>query len=249
MAFTHIAHAKITSANPAVTAAMDTTAGGGASLLVAVCSRFTTFPASGELTDSASNTWLLRTGQASASNCNARVFYCIAPSTSATHTFTLTKSGDYPDVSVFAFHAGGTVTYNQESGAVNSSDAYTLAPGSLTLASGELAITGIGGYYVPNPDPPTVDSSFLPSPVVFTDNLAIGQNVMSASAYLIASGAGAVSPTWTFGSGGTFIKMAAVMATFLDSGGGGGGGRGVFRPAEPLGGVGIGGSFFKDPLQ
>ena len=77
------------------TSAIDTT---GATLIVASVGRLN----SGTLTDSESNTWTLASSPG-INTTTQEYYYCISPTTSASHTFTYSGSNTFPGISVAAY--------------------------------------------------------------------------------------------------------------------------------------------------
>lgn len=155
-------------------------------------------------TDSASNTWTKLTISTGGAYSNA-LWYCINPTTSPTHNFSLTGTDPYPSLQGSAFSAGGTPTYEAESG--NSGLGGTsLQVGSITPnGNGRLFVTGLQ-FAAANTV--SVDSSFT----IGAQNDR-GQAQGGAIAYKIQTTGGAENPTWSWT---TSTLSSAVMATFVD---------------------------------
>jgi hypothetical protein len=180
------------------------------------------------LSDSAGNTWTGLTTYTG--NSAVRLFYCEAPVTSASHTFTLTfpggPFGTGPTVAVQAWSGSGVSPFDVENG-VTSGGPTSGGPGSITPnVSGELIVTvySTGG----SPVSITIDSGFTILDQV-TNN---GNSAAGAHAYLVQMTAGAVSPTFSWGNvdfGGAFA-----IASFKPGGGGG-------AASHLLGLMGVGG--------
>ena len=185
--------------NGGTTVAINTT---GASLIVVSVSWFgnpVTF------TDSAANTWTALTTQAGGGPQSNRLYYKISPTTSATHTFTVTGTGIYCVIGVVAF-SGTPVTFLSQNGAPNLGVVTSFQPGAVSPAnvSGALFVTGLNcgtGTAI------SVDSGFTASAVSAGAN-----NDGGGIAYLIGTTGSAVNPTWswTTANGG-----AATSAVFL----------------------------------
>jgi hypothetical protein len=173
-------------ANTVTSSSMDTT---GANLIVVSVA---TYGALGSnLTDSQSNTWTALTTAASLTNrAVERLFYCIAPTTSSSHTFTFTQQGTYPSISAVAF--SGVAAYESENTSTPAGNATTVQTNSVTPSKdGSLVFAGActdGGIYT------AVDSGFTLETSVSHNS---GVHMGSASAYLIQTTAAAVNPQFT----------------------------------------------------
>lgn len=168
------------------------------------------------ISDSYSNTWIGLTGQNSG-NGSVRLFYCIAPTVGAAHTFSC-SSGTAPEIGVMAFVAGLS-TFDAENGATQSSGT-SLAVGSLTTASDEeivvVATADANSFGVRG-----IDGTMLCQ--ADADFLVGGQHYTSVTYCGIQHAAGVISPTVTM-TNSTF--RAAVIAAFTSTNGAGGGGGG-----------------------
>ena len=164
--------------------AMDTT---GANLIVV--SVATVGSLGSNLTDSQSNTW---TALSISNNSGAlqRLFYCISPTTSSSHTFTFNQSGTYPSISAVAF--SGVAAYESENTSTQTGLSTTIQTGSVTPSkNGSLVFAGActdGGNYT------AVDSGFT---LETSESHLSYQHMGSASAYLIQTTAAAVNPQLT----------------------------------------------------
>ena len=101
--------AQSTNGNNVTTGAINTTNASVLFVLAAVDST-----SSEVITDSASNTWTARTDFGAGTN-HVRLFYCINPTTSASHTFTCTIASGKPSIAVAAF--SNVSSYDTEVGA------------------------------------------------------------------------------------------------------------------------------------
>lgn len=164
--------------------AMDTT---GANLIVVSVATYSSLGAN--LTDSQSNTWTSLT-TASPNRAKSRLFYCINPTTSSSHTFTFSQSGTYPSISAVAF--SGVAAYESENTSTQTGLSTTIQTGSVTPSKdGSLVFAGActdGGIYT------AVDSGFTLETSV---SHVSAQHMGSASAYLIQTTAAAVNPQFT----------------------------------------------------
>lgn len=222
MAFLVGASMAVAGAADATTAAVDTTASGGAKLFVVGLQNVSNFIGSPCVTDSASNTWSLGTLFTGSSSRYARMAYCVAPTTSATHTFSFTaaNSAFYPVICVAAFtNIPSSSTFDAESaGAETLTAAVTVQPGSLTPANANnLLVTFVGG------DPYatiSINSGFtIPAAATFEKGSHGGGTQGGALAYLIQTATTAQNPTWTAGTNDATIM--GLMMAFKESGGGG----------------------------
>jgi hypothetical protein len=196
------------------TAAVDTT---GATLIVASVSDH---PAnSGTISDSQTLTWTTSLSSANATGSEVKLFFAVATSTNASHTFTYSGASTFPAICVIAFagtHATTPYT-GQESTATAASN--SVQPGSLT---------------------PSEDNCVVVSGLSFNDNAGQtfsisggwtiagqvaysgGQHFGVGLGYSIQTTATASNPTWSFAA--SSADLGASSAVFKSDGGGGGGG-------------------------
>lgn len=163
-----------------------------------------------------------------------RLFWKKSPTTSGTHHWSVTTTGDYVSMGVLVF--SGTDTTSPlvgETGGVSATA--SCKPGAITPnAAGDVSVTYVGWAFS---DPSILTwtrdkhGGFLPS---------MGYGI----AHYLAPNTSALDPEWTGGA----EDATAVHAIFKIASGGGGGSRGLFM-TPPLNGLGVGGSFFRDPLQ
>lgn len=196
MAVTFIASALKTGVTQVSTPAINTT---GASLIVVMTAAY---QGPNTFSDSAGNTWTALTlYNHPSTEATAQIFYCIAPTTSASHTFTQSAT-TYGTLFAMAFSGTGTFV---SSSTGNSSGSNTVQPGAITTTAGQLAVlvstasSGSGGW--------TVDSGLT---ITGNVNFVGGTNDAGMSAYLI-SGGGSIQPTSTYVGG---FKMVSYMAVF-----------------------------------
>ena len=158
------------------------------------------------LSDSASNTWtkVASYGPSIASYSNEFItfFYCISPTTSATHNFTVTGTYSAGSAAIFvqAYNASGTITLDQNTGSAYTSSQSSIAPGSITPSTpNQLVISAMrydgGGHYSP----------FCGSGFTVTDSLTDDYDYQygGGMAYLLQGSAAAVNPSWTWSNGNT----------------------------------------------
>lgn len=172
------------------------------------------------LTDSQGNTWVFpitSSGFAGAAGRIANVAYCISPSTSPTHTFTMIATGGafFPVIAVQVFDnvpTSGTfdaVTAGAETAAAGT----TVQPGSLTPANANNLFISfvIGDAYTP--------ISVSPVGFIVTDTLGKvgGVSQGGGMAYVIQSAATAQNPTWTVNNNDATIMSISIV--FKESGG------------------------------
>lgn len=183
----------------ATTAAIDTT---GATLLVACVSGYNVNSAGSILTDSASNIWSKLTdpgfGQSGMNNTNT-IWYVTSPTTSATHTISVTSG--YPSISLASF-SGTRASSPQDvtptsSGAYNSA-AQTLQPGSITPTQNLDLIVTCGNNGGTAAATPTINS---PMTLIRAQNDASGGRNALAFYYYVQASASAFNPTYSSNQG------------------------------------------------
>ena len=155
----------------------------------------------------------------------------------AGHTFS-TDRANFPAIVCMAFSGVQSASdpYDTTAGTAGANTAdsgATSKPGSLTATAASSVY--FSGYC--NTQPSTGTST--PTGFSIAD---VANALEGAGGYIISSAA--QNPTWTHASSGATYSTMAIFAPSS----GGGGGRGLFR-TPPTTGVGIGGSFFVDPLQ
>jgi hypothetical protein len=186
--------------NTVTTGAIDTT---GASLIVLVCSAFGALAPA----DSQGNTWTGLTNQVCISSLiNVRIYYCLSPTTSATHTFSNTGSATYPSINVQAWSGYGA--FDTENGASNINGPDAFQGGSVTPGqNNSLVISAIGsGSNATNV--PSINQSFT----ITTYSTFNGTGEPSGLAYLEQGTAAAVNPQWTWVGANNAAVMSAVFA-------------------------------------
>lgn len=173
-------------ANTFSTSAIDTT---GATLIVCHVTSF----AARTLSDSASNTWTALTIKTSANGTSGQLYYCANPTTSATHTFTLTGTAFYGTLGVHCFSGTATTSAFDAENGNNAGSGTTVQPGSITPSQdGEVIVTGVC-WKTTGTGTITISDSMV------KDSNAGGGGVNYAGgiASLIQTTAAAINPTWT----------------------------------------------------
>lgn len=228
MAITFIVAASVGGNNTTVTtSAVDTS---GANLLVMIVTGFN--PPNNTPTDSKSNTWTATTAVS-----GTRFYYAWNPtSVGSGHTFTWNENV-FAGISVLAF---GGVQTSSDPLDTRTGNAAATSPGSISPAvSGELFVATIGG------DGSSWDAETESTVFTLPTNgrvAYVGSTTEAAQGwYQINTDSTARNPVFSGPS--SWCNMIAFKPSA-----GGGGGRGLFR-APSQSGVGIGGSFFRDPLQ
>jgi hypothetical protein len=155
------------------------------------------------VSDSEGNTWVPLTKYSNATSSESvRKWYCLSPTTSATHTFTVTGTATYCVINVHSF--SGVASFHSEAGSNGTGS--TAQAGSVTpSANGAVIIASING------DSTTsfaIDSGFSEQGSVYGG----GNNIAGAAAYLIQATAGAVNPTWTLSGS---MGWAAAISVYL----------------------------------
>ena len=172
------------------TSAIDTT---GANLIVAAI-YYVTGASSLAIVDSASNTWTPLTSRGG--SLIAKMYYCAAPTTSGTHTFSLDGNNSFSGIAVAAFSGANASPFEAESGAA------ATQPGSITPAGdGRLFVTAWGRN---DATTLTINSGFT---IAQQTAYAPGAGLEVGLAYKIQTTAGAENPT-------TNTDDGSAMATF-----------------------------------
>lgn len=191
---------------------IDTT---GADLLVAVISYYGIgTPASGDFTDSKSNTWNKRGNQSGGGGGSLTMFWSTPSSVGSGHNFTFSRGSTFPAILVIAFSGSDTAAaFDQESAGGAPASSTSVQPGSLT-ANTYLGITGV--CIDGSETGITIDSGFTRETA---QAYSAGNNEAGDLAWKVF-GAGAENPTW---SGWPSAGNSARMWTFKAGTGGGGG--------------------------
>lgn len=171
----------------------------GANLLIAAISGYGSIVG---LTDSEGNSWTPLTTRADGGDVRTRLYYCINPTTDASHTFTIEEGMTFPTMIVAAFE-NGNGGFDGETGSAGVSS--TRQPGSITPSEDNaLLIACIASLQASS----TIDSSFTE---IDDEAYVGGQAVGLTLAYKIQTTTGAENPEFTLSGSGT---NAAAMAAF-----------------------------------
>lgn len=142
MAIALLTSTKAGALNGATTSAIDTT--GAKLIVVAYAYNNGVTPT---LTDSAGNTWTALTASSNGSTRSTRLYYCINPTTSASHTFTFGPSSVLGSIVVSAWSASGNVAYDKEVGGHANGSGVTVAGASVGVTpanNNSLLVTAFG---------------------------------------------------------------------------------------------------------
>jgi hypothetical protein len=181
------------------TAARNTT---GAKLIVLAVTYVGATPSAAP-TDSAGNTWIQGPSAQSASTNLCALYYCINPTTSATHTFSVSQSVSSIAVSYWSGAAPQKDKHNANFGNA------TTTTGSITpQTDGELLIAACSGGGGGGTGATAIDNGFTILQAGANNAAAFGL----AHAYLFQTTAAPINPTWT-GPGG----LAAAILSFVDA--------------------------------
>jgi hypothetical protein len=216
--YTLIAHTSAGSPDTfnVTTSAIDTTASGGADLIVVAVNYYAGGGATYTLSDSASNSWGTAFQSAQYTSGGAHgildLYYIHSPTTSATHTFTVTAGAGapYPTIAVQAWNGSAASPPDQYTGAgTTETNVTSIEPGSITPSqSNELLVC----FFKAGPvlsGSPSIDSGFTSIDFFNSDG---AHNGTTGSAYLVQGAASAVNPTWSWSS--PAGEAAAVIASF-----------------------------------
>jgi len=210
-----------TGSDGVTTGTYDTTAGGGATLIVAAVSSYNDRWGSGLVTDNQSNVYTALTKQFPAlGSSTSRLFYKNNPTTSTVHTFSVAVScgACYPDLFVYAFTGTDTTApFEVENGATATGSPTSIQTGGgvAPAADGAVIITSVSDN-LGTGTAQAVNSGFT---ISTTYGFVGGQHGAGAAAYLIQGAHATVDPTWSSLSG---SDAASTIAAFKAAGGGGG---------------------------
>ncbi len=163
------------------------------------------------LTDSYSNTWTNFVAHGATNPANSLMLYCLNPTVGAGHTFSYSNLNAAPSWYVATFSGVRTSgAVHADTGAGNGAGSTTVQPGSITPSIDELLVCGVG-YAITGGGSATISAGFtIVESLPFVASNHYGGNI----AYLIASSASPVNPTWT-ASAATIAGMSSSMAGFL----------------------------------
>lgn len=180
----------------------------GTTLLVAVFFRYSA--GTPTFTDNQNNTWIQIAQVGGTGSVGSQVFYCVNPTTAASHTFTL-GGVNFSTFQVLAFAGPATITMNNSVNVAVATGVMTVQLPSLTPADPNtllITATGTGGTMG------AVDSNFT-----ITGNVpnTPGSTYGGAAAYLVTTTLAPVAPTWTLSVGGTGAGTVAQLLSFKPS--------------------------------
>lgn len=191
--------AKAGAAGGVTTDAADTT---GADLIVLSVVSYAAVAAP-TLSDSKGNTWTGLTARDIGISRN-RLYYCVAPTVGAGHTFALAGSTVYASLGYVAASGAHATPFHSQAGATNT--AASLQPGSVTPPEdGCLVVSGLTGGTGTGY---AIGSGFAANAVDY----GAGTNMGGGIARLIQGTAAAVNPTWSWTPS---ADGAATIAVFL----------------------------------
>lgn len=146
------------------------------------------------ISDSKGNTWIPLTRRIDVAGVRyEQLYYCINPTTDASHVFTALVLFGYVSLNVIAFKSTGVPTFGQQQGG-NAASGTNANVGNITpVIDNTLFITGLSANL--GTTPITIDSSFN-----VTDSSGFNGVDRSASAiaYKIQTVQGAENPKWTW---------------------------------------------------
>lgn len=157
------------------------------------------------ITDSTGNTYtagLVKSG----ADLVLRAWYCLSPTTSATHQFFATGGTITCAMTVAAF--SGVATFDNHVGAVNGGATTSAQPGSITPANdNSLIVSAVGslGNTIIN----SVDSSMI------IGAQTSGYNFGCGDAYLIQGAKAAINPTFAIAAGQSGEALPAITMVFF----------------------------------
>lgn len=162
-------------------------------------------------TDSASNTYSSLTAQSNVGLVECRITYCANPTTSATHTATVSGTNTYCNA-IFSVYSGVLLAspFDQQNGNKTTSGA-AITVGSITPTdNNELIVTIIGRAGTGGSE--TINESMT---IMGRLTGVVGQAYTVAHAYKVQTTAAAINPTWTLTSD-SGVDIAAAIASFKE---------------------------------
>lgn len=193
----------------ATSAAVDTT--GATLLVIGRCDN----GAGNTPTDSPGNTFTGLTATNGGSISRATIYYKVSPTTSATHTFTVSGAAGNRNSAFMAWFSG-TAAFDVEAHTGSSASGTTVQPGSVTPtldAETLFSVVCWGDLTFGDGHTASVGSSFNLITGQLTDAEAGGSgHYGTAAAWKIQTTAGAENPTWTLSASET--NLASSIATF-----------------------------------
>lgn len=159
----------------------------------------------GTFSDSEGNTWTQLTERI-ATNVEGQLAYAFLDSVAASHTFTLTTGGDFPQLYVYVFSGASSSPFDQESGAAVGSGT-SGQPGSITPGQPDSLFVA-GAVWNDEITGPSIDSGFGTIDQVDPGG---GGKEIGISFLAQSGGPSAVNPTWSWTTSRT---SGLVMATF-----------------------------------
>lgn len=167
------------------------------------------------LTDSAGNTWAQLTPRLNTGSVfQTRLFYCLNPTTSATHTFTATSTGKLPLLMVSAFTSTGVFQYDVENGSTTngSTGSNPRHTGTVTPTRSSSLIVSCAGDDWPSTPYYTEQGAFTTTD---GDILVSGQHYGGGLAHKILTSPAATDGLW-YGNFAFLIADALIIAAFSE---------------------------------
>lgn len=186
------AAASATNPNTVTTAEINTTA---ANLIVIAVSAASSAGDSIYPSDSQSNTWTGLTWRDSGvgGGNSVRIFYCYAPTTNSSHTFSFPHSSSYATILVMAFSGMASSPFDVEGGNAFTSAVTSFPSGSVTPSQANtIVITALAVGDLSTA--PSIDSGFT---VQCVGPGVGGSSWAGAAGYKVLTAASAQNPTWT----------------------------------------------------
>lgn len=142
-------------------------------------------------TDSQGNTWTHAQSNTCTGTAN-RIFYCVNPSTSASHTFSVSGSFRFPAIAAYAFSGADPSPLDVTNGHDNGTTTSAFNTGSVTPSVDNCLI--VAGLCNNVSSAATIDSGF--TALSYQSGGSTSQSL--GTGYLIQGGAGAVNPTFSW---------------------------------------------------
>jgi len=154
--------------------------------------------------DSSLNIWtLVRPADNDGTVTRVGIYYCLNPTTSATHTFTMLKTSDVMTQVVIALSGVDTVGFVDQLSVATTTGATTvgsLAAGSITpTTNNQIVIAMVCQNYQTTAVAPTISGGYNTTSPSTTTNAVANVRLGGGVGYIIQTTATATNPLWTFG--------------------------------------------------
>lgn len=156
------------------------------------------------ITDSQNNIWIPLTKTNASTAASIRLFYCVNPNISTSHTFTSSGTGSYPGIIVYCFGSDLTPIFESQS-SNTSGNTFSISPGAINpTTSQNIVISAINNWQ---------ESGALANRgFTTTHNIPATPTTLAGSAAYKFDQNGSVDMFWTLGN--TNVEAATTVAIF-----------------------------------